>query len=201
MLLIILGTYFLSSENTFLFIYFGCNYSWTISNIKFKKLVIWMFVIWAPTVILKSVLHLHYKLFASIFRDNLKLYLNFTKTFRGGAVQMGFYLKFRNHFYLKSPKYQLCRKWRNLNQNQPKQKNQLCPVGVQRYFYSLTKNYSWSNYLTPTIRIHLNTRFSVSCIVVSIGVFWFYFVSFSHNGVCFLRFIFNCTLAQYQNAQ
>ena len=34
--------------------------------------------------------------------------------------------------------------------------------------------------------------------VVSIGVFWFYFVSFSYNGVCFLRFIFYCMLAQYQ---
>ena len=39
-----------------------------------------------------------------------------------------------------------------------------------------------------------------SMLVVSIGLFWFYFVSFLYNGVYFKRFIFNCTLAQYQNA-
>ena len=37
-------------------------------------------------------------------------------------------------------------------------------------------------------------------LVVSIGLFWFYFVSFSYNGVYFLRFIFSCTLAQYLSA-
>ena len=34
-------------------------------------------------------------------------------------------------------------------------------------------------------------------LVDSIELFWFYFVSFSYNGVYFLRFIFNRTLAQY----
>ena len=36
--------------------------------------------------------------------------------------------------------------------------------------------------------------------LVSITLFWFYFVSFSYNGVCFRRFIFNCTINQYQSA-
>ena len=36
-----------------------------------------------------------------------------------------------------------------------------------------------------------------SVTVVSIGLFWLYFVSFSYNGVCFLRFISNRTLSQF----
>ena len=35
-------------------------------------------------------------------------------------------------------------------------------------------------------------------LVVSIGLFWFYFVSFSYNGVCILWLGFNCMLIQYQ---
>ena len=34
--------------------------------------------------------------------------------------------------------------------------------------------------------------------VVSIGLFWFYFVSFSYNGEYFLRLFFNRMLVQYQ---
>ena len=36
--------------------------------------------------------------------------------------------------------------------------------------------------------------------VVYIGLFWFYFVSFSYNGVYFLWFIFNRRLAEYLSA-
>ena len=37
--------------------------------------------------------------------------------------------------------------------------------------------------------------------VVSIGLIWIGFVSFSYNGVYFLLFIFNGTLTQYLSAQ
>ena len=36
--------------------------------------------------------------------------------------------------------------------------------------------------------------------VVSIGLFWLYFMPFSYSGVYFLWFIFNRTLAQYERA-
>ena len=35
-------------------------------------------------------------------------------------------------------------------------------------------------------------------LVVSIGLFWFYFMFFSYSGVYFLRVYFNCMLGQYQ---
>ena len=35
-------------------------------------------------------------------------------------------------------------------------------------------------------------------VVVSIGLFWFYFLSFLYKGVYFLCFFFNCKLGRYQ---
>ena len=39
-----------------------------------------------------------------------------------------------------------------------------------------------------------------STLVVSIGLFWFYYLPFSYNWPCFLQFIFNRKFGQYQSA-
>ena len=45
------------------------------------------------------------------------------------------------------------------------------------------------------------SKIIVLMLVVSIRLFWFYFVSFLYNGACFLWLIFNRKLSQYQCAQ
>ena len=45
---------------------------------------------------------------------------------------------------------------------------------------------------------HLKLKNPTWKVVISIGLFWFYFGSFLCNRVCFICLSFNCTLNQYQ---
>ena len=66
----------------------------------------------------------------------------------------------------------------------------------QNTLHQYSKNTKQVSHLTQVMDTHLIFQGLVSA--VSIGLFWFYSLSFSNNGVCiFVRFIFNRMLGQH----